>query len=388
VTRWQIAPCVLVSMLLWSLAAAEDYPDSPPPGFPETAPVDPGDSPYDDPSDPVPRPDEYEDALAPYGSWQADPQYGRFWRPGVAAGWQPYLDGRWVWTAYGWTWVSNEPWSWTFHYGRWGYLPAWGWGWFPGSTWAPAWVRWNTYGGYVGWAPLSPFGYPPFNRYVFVRDYDLCAPWLRRHVIPPGRVPWDVRMRWRDHSGWPDRRAIERVSRHPVRVLPDRPGDSLAPWLRGGGRQPPGNRQWPGGRQRPGDWSAREGPGRQGRPDRPFVPGEGPEVPAPRLPGLVDRPGRRDRDDRPTRGGLRPERPPRPQRAERPSFPRPRGQRPPINEGPGTRPRIEAPRLPRGGGTGDAGGRGLHGGGGGPGRAGQGGGHGAGTHGGWSSFGR
>jgi hypothetical protein len=368
-------------MLLWSVAAAEDYPDTPPPGYPETAPADPGDLPYDDPSDPVPDPDEYENALSPYGSWQDDPQYGRFWRPGVSAGWQPYLDGRWVWTPYGWTWISNEPWSWTFHYGRWSYLPVWGWGWFPGSTWAPAWVRWSTWGGYVGWAPLSPFGAPAFNRYLFVRNYDLCAPWLRRHVLPPGRVPWNVRMHWRDHPGWPDRHEIEHVSRHPVRVLPDPPRESLAPWLREGGRRPPG--AW----RRPGD-RPRQGPGRRGDRDGPFVRGGRPDVLAPRPPGLVDRPGQRDRGHRPTRSGLRPERPPHPERAERPSFPRPRGQR-----GRRTRERVEAPRLrppgrAGGGGARDARGGGRAGGDG-PGRAARGGGgHTGSMRGGGPSFGR
>ena len=114
--------------------------------------------PYDDPGDAAPSPDSYEQALGPYGSWQTDPGYGRYWQPRVAAGWQPYSDGQWIWTAYGWTWVSNEPWSWTFHYGRWAYLPPRGWVWIPGTVWGPAWVSWVSYGGYIGWAPLSPFG--------------------------------------------------------------------------------------------------------------------------------------------------------------------------------------------------------------------------------------
>ena len=44
------------------------------------------------------------------------------WRPYVAANWQPYSNGRWVWSIFGWTWVPYESWGWAVsHYGRWGY---------------------------------------------------------------------------------------------------------------------------------------------------------------------------------------------------------------------------------------------------------------------------
>src|SRR5262249_2960621 len=138
--------------------------------------------PYDDPGDAAPQPGTYQQALAPYGYWQTEPSYGQFWQPSVPAGWRPYADGQWVWTAYGWTWTSYEPWSGTFHYGRWGYLPPRGWVWFPGTVWGPAWVTWVTYSDYVGWAPLSPFGQPVLNNFVFVRSYDFCAPQLRTLV--------------------------------------------------------------------------------------------------------------------------------------------------------------------------------------------------------------
>lgn len=315
---------VLLSPLWGALAGAQDYSDSPPPNFPQTdpdgAPDTPQDYPYDEPTDSAPGPDQYEGALRPYGSWQADSPYGRFWRPGVPSGWQPYADGQWVWTSYGWTWVSYEPWSWTFHYGRWSYLPTWGWSWFPGSTWGPAWVQWSTYGGYVGWAPLSPFGAPAFNRYRFVRDYDFCAPRLRHRFVPDNRVPWNVRRHWSDHPRWPDRRTIERVSRHPVRVLPDRPRESLAPWQRDGGRRP-GREGRVGDEADRGDDRLRprddRGPGRwqpdRSPPPQTVVP-DAPERPAP--------------ERRPGRGGMDADERRRPERAERPWFPWPRGERP------------------------------------------------------------
>ena len=50
------------------------------------------------------------DALTPYGSWYSTPDYGFVWSPwNVGSDWEPYTNGRWVWSDYGWTWVSYEP---------------------------------------------------------------------------------------------------------------------------------------------------------------------------------------------------------------------------------------------------------------------------------------
>jgi hypothetical protein len=71
--------------------------------------------------------------------------------------WRPYSDGHWVWTDYGWTWVSNQEWGdIPFHYGRWGWDDDIGWFWVPGTTWGPAWVSWRSNDQYMGWAPLPP----------------------------------------------------------------------------------------------------------------------------------------------------------------------------------------------------------------------------------------
>jgi hypothetical protein len=101
----------------------------------------------------------FVERLGHHGRWTTVATYGHVWVPsGVAAGWQPYSMGHWVYTdAYGWTWVSDEPWGWaTYHYGRWVWLEPQGWVWVPGTVWAPAWVVWRTGGGYVGWAPMPP----------------------------------------------------------------------------------------------------------------------------------------------------------------------------------------------------------------------------------------
>lgn len=96
-------------------------------------------------------------SLAPHGEW-IDCNLGYVWRPlRVAHGWRPYLHGRWVWTNYGWYWVSSEPFGWaTFHYGRWYYDDFFGWIWIPDGTWGPSWVEWRYDDAYIGWAPLPP----------------------------------------------------------------------------------------------------------------------------------------------------------------------------------------------------------------------------------------
>jgi len=174
------------------------------------------------------------DTLAPYGTWLDDPQYGRVWRPGVAVGWQPYVDGHWTWTPYGWTWVSAEPWAWTFHYGRWAPTVA-GWAWVPGTVWGPAWVDWYWGDGWVGWAPLGPFGaqVTVINNFVFVHERDFCSRGLSRFVVDHHLVPDRVIHRWgaRDarHERAPGLHRIEHVSASPVQRYERRPPGTVAP---------------------------------------------------------------------------------------------------------------------------------------------------------------
>jgi len=97
-------------------------------------------------------------SLAPYGEWIDYRDYGLCWRPTVVeVGWRPYTHGRWVWTDYGWTWVSDYSWGWApFHYGRWVNDDYYGWIWVPDDVWGPAWVDWRISDSYIGWAPLPP----------------------------------------------------------------------------------------------------------------------------------------------------------------------------------------------------------------------------------------
>ena len=99
----------------------------------------------------------FHDDLAPYGRWVSVGSYGGCFVPRVAAGWAPYVDGQWVYTDYGWTWVSNDPFpDVPFHYGSWAWADPYGWVWVPGTVWAPAWVTWAYGDDYVGWAPIPP----------------------------------------------------------------------------------------------------------------------------------------------------------------------------------------------------------------------------------------
>jgi hypothetical protein len=98
----------------------------------------------------------FHDQLAPHGRWVVAGSFGDVWVPsGVAAGWSPYVNGQWVWTDYGWTWVSYDPWGdIPYHYGTWTYVSDYGWSWVPGTVWAPAWVTWAYSDNYIGWAPV------------------------------------------------------------------------------------------------------------------------------------------------------------------------------------------------------------------------------------------
>ena len=124
----------------------------------------------------------FHDTLAPYGRWVVVARYGEVWVPaGVSRGWDPYWDGEWLWTDYGWTWASHDPWGdIPYHYGTWAWVDPYGWVWVPGTIWAPAWVTWAWTDSYIGWAPvpvtfvISSSGYVgspvvvAATRYVFV----------------------------------------------------------------------------------------------------------------------------------------------------------------------------------------------------------------------------
>ena len=110
--------------------------------------------------------------LEPYGDWIETRDYGYVYRPREAASarWRPYLNGHWVYTDAGWTWISDEPFGWaTYHYGRWTRIRKVGWVWVPAEEWASAWVSWRKGSDYVGWAPLPPEA--RFDRRTGIRNW-------------------------------------------------------------------------------------------------------------------------------------------------------------------------------------------------------------------------
>lgn len=78
---------------------------------------------------------------------------------------QPYRQGRWIYSDYGWTWQGTHPASWAVdHYGYWSRRlhPEKKWTWVPRALWLPSTVEWLQSGDYIGWrpGPLDRFGNP------------------------------------------------------------------------------------------------------------------------------------------------------------------------------------------------------------------------------------
>jgi Family of unknown function (DUF6600) len=134
----------------------------------------------------------FQQALAPYGEWADNQQYGRVWIPTAARdpAWQPYTAGQWVYTdEYGWYFVGEEPFAWiVYHYGRWIADQTDGWIWIPDDVWGPAWVAWRQGDGFLGWAPLPPdTGYDidtvP-DTWIFVETAAFVRPDIRSYCFP------------------------------------------------------------------------------------------------------------------------------------------------------------------------------------------------------------
>jgi hypothetical protein len=156
------------------------------------------------------------------GEWIDTPQYGTVWRPThVGDEWQPYVNGRWVWTQAGWAWASDESFGWAvYHYGRWAWSPASGWVWLPGRVWAPAWVTWRWNDGYAAWCPLGPsVAYEQPALWVVVPTRHFLEP-VRRYVVPRRARPvLPLPARSAPRTG-PAIATVERAVGRPVRPLP------------------------------------------------------------------------------------------------------------------------------------------------------------------------
>jgi len=141
----------------------------------------------------------FYDYLSDYGTWIDYPGYTHVWVPYEGGlSWHPFSHGRWVWTDYGWTWVSYYQWGWIpFHYGRWDWSPALGWFWIPDTIWGPAWVSWRYADDCIGWVPLPPryrysrgsglylsFIDVPDDCWIFVDNRHFADVYVERYVLP------------------------------------------------------------------------------------------------------------------------------------------------------------------------------------------------------------
>lgn len=164
-------------------------------------------------------------------------------------GWNPYYDGRWVYTDLGWTWVSDYRWGdICHHYGTWVGDPVLGWVWVPGYVWAPAWVVFRTGPDYIGWAPVPPrffvgasigFGDIEEDSFVFVSAGNFLAPRIRSYVVPATQTRVIVNRTQIVNSisvennivvnRGLDVREVERISRKRVRAVPIEHVERAAP---------------------------------------------------------------------------------------------------------------------------------------------------------------
>ena len=181
--------------------------------------------------------------LSPHGSWAVSANYGQVWRPyAYEPGWNPYYDGHWVYTDYGWTWVSDYAWgAIPYHYGTWALDPVMGWIWVPGYVWAPSWVVFTSGPDYIGWAPVPPryvvgasISYSTFapNRCVVVPARSFLAPRVRGYVVPAASARVAIskthivnNIRVQNNvvvNRGPDPRAIERAVGRSIRTEPIR----------------------------------------------------------------------------------------------------------------------------------------------------------------------
>jgi hypothetical protein len=99
-----------------------------------------------------------------YGTYYDVPGYGWMWQPnGVGAGWDPFMNGYWTLTPYGYCWISAYPWGWMpYRYGQWVFVNGSGWMWQPGG-WHGWWRRPRLVNTPPGFHPPSP---PPVRRVV------------------------------------------------------------------------------------------------------------------------------------------------------------------------------------------------------------------------------
>ncbi len=96
--------------------------------------------------------------LSYYGTYYNVPGYGYMWQPyGAGLGWDPFMNGYWTLTPFGYCWVSAYPWGWLpYRYGNWIFVNGSGWMWQPGSSWIGWWRRPHLVNAPPGFHPPAP----------------------------------------------------------------------------------------------------------------------------------------------------------------------------------------------------------------------------------------
>jgi hypothetical protein len=174
--------------------------------------------------------DEFNEPLAPYGSW-VDENGVRAFRPStelVGENFTPYAtNGSWAYTDAGFVFESTLPFGWaTFHYGRWWFSAQYGWVWVPDTTWGPAWVDWRYGGGYAGWAPLPPPIFSTYSwyrpRWFFVESPWLCSRDLWRYRLSGRHMSyaWSMTAGLPTHHGWHTGPAYAHVAHDSLSAVP------------------------------------------------------------------------------------------------------------------------------------------------------------------------
>src|SRR3954470_4255853 len=93
-------------ILVPAALAQEQWDDTvpPPPPAPDEESATQAVPPHAAPPARPPDLEKFERNLSPYGRWVNTPEYGVIWVPaGVSSDWQPYSDGQWVDTSWGWS---------------------------------------------------------------------------------------------------------------------------------------------------------------------------------------------------------------------------------------------------------------------------------------------
>ena len=155
-----------------------------------------------------------------YGSYTYISGWGNVWQPYfVGAGWNPWMDGAWVWyPGIGYVWVSAYPWGWTpYRYGGWYFIGGHGWCWRADrhwQHWSPVAAVHNPPPNFrppvvpvSGGPHVVPVGHGPVTLYPNPDDRDWRGP---RRPVDPGAPGGKVRL-------------SEKVPQHPVTPVPMRP---------------------------------------------------------------------------------------------------------------------------------------------------------------------